>query len=143
TAGHAVAAEQAFEKALELDHLQVKARYWYACYLWCTRQFTKAREQALKALSIDPVSEFTRTMVSWQLTGANYPESGRDILDEVIRQRPDLPLAYYVRALASLNLKDPARAIGDLQRTVELAGRQPFITPRLALAAGASCHTTT
>lgn len=140
-AGHASAAEAAFTKAIEMDDRAITARYWYAAYLWATRQFARAREQALKALEIDPISDSTRTMAAWTLTGGNDPAKALEILAGVIKEHPDFTLAYYVQGFAFLKLRDPAPAVQSLQRAVQLSGAHPFIAALLAQAQASAGQT--
>jgi tetratricopeptide (TPR) repeat protein len=73
-------------------------------------------------------------MGAWVLTGANDPQRALEILEGVNKQYPNFTLAHYVRALAHLNLNEPAAAVGDLQTAVKLSGAQPFIMASLARA---------
>jgi serine/threonine protein kinase/Tfp pilus assembly protein PilF len=129
-----VGADQAFRRAIELDEQFVTARLWYASLLGCLGDYENGREQARKAMVLDPVSTATRTITAWQLTINQEWKEALDILDGVIADKPDYALAHYVMGLTHLRADEPDKAISSYTEAVRLSGGQAFLRAGLASA---------
>ncbi|NQV35715.1 MAG: protein kinase, partial [Phycisphaeraceae bacterium] len=132
-AGNGARAETAFKKAIRLNDRYVPAYQWYASLHTATGNLDKIGPLARKAVELDPLSDFTKTVSAWQLSRV-APEKAIAIVDVAITNRPNFALAHYVRA-QTLQAQDQVEAaIGSYESAVRLSGELAFYQAALAQA---------
>ena len=127
------AAATAFEKAIQLNDRYLPAYQWYASYCNVVGNSERAAVLLRKALEIDSVSDYTKTISAWQLVRP-APEEAANILDSVLQSRPDFALAHYVRGYCAMAMNQADAAVRSLETAVQIPGGQPFYLSGLAQA---------
>lgn len=120
-----LAARQEFERAITLDSESVAALQWYAEQLAITRQFDEAERYIVRAERVDPLQIAVRAVHGWIHLCAGETEEARRVLDRVLAQDPDYPLATWFLGQVEFVEGDYEAAARILGEAVRLTGNAP------------------
>jgi tetratricopeptide (TPR) repeat protein len=134
----AQAAEQEYQRALDLNPSYAPAHYFYAPLLLIQRRAEAAIAQSRLALDVDPLSVFVHAHLGWMLVGAGRYELARDQLRTSLKLDPDFALAHWVLGWAYGYESRFDEAIPCFDRAVKLSGHLPWFLASLGWAYGAS-----
>ncbi len=105
------AAQMHLERAVRLDPQLLEARIWLAVLFGSRMQLTRAHEQSLAALKLDPLSPIAAYNVADDLLSqGHYGEAG-DILGPVLGRPGALPQGYQLLALAARDTGNPEESL--------------------------------
>lgn len=88
------AAEQAFQRALELNPNSPFARSWYADLLSVLGRREETLTELQRALELDPLNAFMQASVGGRLLRLGRYDEGMALLDKAVTTAPDLELAH-------------------------------------------------
>ena len=128
-------AEQEFQRALRLDPGYATSHHWYArCCLVPMGRLDEAREEVMRAQSLDPVSSIiAREVASIHYYRRDF-ESALACCDQAIELNPHFPHAYFILSLVQEKLGDTEEALAALLRAAQLAPRSPRMIASLGRA---------
>jgi eukaryotic-like serine/threonine-protein kinase len=123
---HWGAAEQAFQRALELNPSHALARIWYANMLVSQRRFEEAWREVSLARELDPYSLIVNTNVGWVLQFGGRHEEAAAQLASTLELDQTYPQAHFRLSwtLAALGRHEAALRHGE--RAADLTGRSAF-----------------
>jgi tetratricopeptide (TPR) repeat protein len=125
------AADQQFQRALDLNPSYATARHWYGNYLSDLGREDAALAEIRRALEIDPRSPIINRDVAWPLFHSGRYDEAVAHLDEVLAKFPGYLAAERLRARALTMRGDAEEA---LQRFQEQHARDPSPRSRCELA---------
>jgi TolB-like protein/Flp pilus assembly protein TadD len=129
------AARQRFERAIQVNPNEARARAWYAIFLlYFEKQFEEALERARRAEELDPLDWTPRSFPWWVLWARGEYESYLREALEVIQREPEHAQPHYWAGTAYLLTGRPNEAISELGRAVDLGGPTHFYLSYLAVA---------
>ena len=132
-AGNAAKAVAAFERSIQLNDRYVTAYQWYAAYYNAIGDLDGIASRARKAVELDPLSDFTKSVSAWQLSWV-APKEAIDIVDAAIADQPDFALAHFIRG-QTLVFQDQGEAgIRSFESAVKLSDGFGFYQAHLAYA---------
>jgi TolB-like protein/Tfp pilus assembly protein PilF len=115
-------AEKSYRKALELDPANSNAYIRYSAHLTATKQYEKAKEMALKALTLDPISISSLHNAGWTFLVAKDFKASEKYFSEALSLHPNWIWGYVKRAYAKMFQDNYAGAMEDVHRAMELVG---------------------
>ncbi|UCC72806.1 MAG: hypothetical protein JSV86_21030 [Gemmatimonadota bacterium] len=129
------AARQRFERAIQVNPNEARARGWYAIFLlYFEKQFEQALETARRAEELDPLDWTPRSFPWWVLWARGEHDSYLQEALEVIRRQPEHGHPRYWAGVGYILTGRPKEAIAELGRAVELGGPTHFYLSYLAVA---------
>jgi len=128
-------AEREFQRAIRLDPDYATSHHWYArCCLVPLGRLDEAREEVLRAQSLDPVSSIiAREVASIHYYRRDF-EHALGHCDQAIELNPHFPHAYFILSLVQEKLGDTEEALTALLRGAQLAPRSPRMIASLGRA---------
>ena len=128
-------AEGEFQRAIRLDPDYATSHHWYArCCLVPLRRLDEARDEVLRAQSLDPVSSIiAREVASIHYYRRDF-EQALGYCDQAIELNPHFPHAYFILSLVQEKLGDTDEALAALLRGAQLAPRSPRMIAALGRA---------
>lgn len=136
----ALAAENEFRRALDINPNYAMAHSWYGEALAAMGRFPEALAEAQLALRDDPLSQIINTNAGWTLCVAGQPDPAIQTLKNAIEMDPSfarshfrLGLAYETKGLYEL-------AIPEFQKAIQISGSNPYYQASLGNAYGDSGH---
>lgn len=90
------AAEASFQRAIELNPSYAEARMFYSHFLANVRRPDESTEQMLLARQLDPLNVFVKGLHGAQKVLTGSIEDGVEMIDETLRQQPNLGFGYDV-----------------------------------------------
>jgi TolB-like protein/Flp pilus assembly protein TadD len=129
------AARQRFERAIQVNANEARARAWYAILLlYFEKQFEEALDRARRAEELDPLDWTPRSFPWWVLWARGENESYLREALEIIQREPEHAHPHYWAGIGYLLTGRPNEAIAELGRAVELGGPTHFYLSYLAVA---------
>jgi len=129
------AARQRFERAIQANPNEARARAWSAIHLlYFEKRFEEALERARRAAELDPLDWTPRTFPWWVLWVQREYESYLQEALEVIQREPEHAQPHYWAGTGYLLTGRPNEAIAEFGRAVELGGPTHFYLSYLAVA---------
>ena len=132
-AGNAAKAEAAFERSIQLNDRYVPAHQWYSSFHNAIGNRDRSGFLARKAVELDPLSDFTKTVSAWQLSSV-APEDAIVVIDDAIAHQPDFALAHFIRGTTLLFQDQVEAAVPSCEAAVRHSGELAFYQATLALA---------
>src|SRR6185436_3166403 len=128
-------ADLEFQRAIKLDPNYATSHHWYArCCLVPLGRLDEAREEVLRAQSLDPVSSIiAREVASIHYYRRDF-EHALGHCDQAIELNPHFPHAYFILSLVQEKLGDTEEALTALLRGAQLAPRSPRMIASLGRA---------
>jgi len=121
------AAEQAAQRALELNPSNSYARILYAKYLAAVGKFDQAREEAERARRSDPASLAVNVVVAQILFYARQYDAASAQLARVLEMDPNFPPTYWTLAHVYEATGKPDEACQSMLKTLDLgSGHVPW-----------------
>jgi TolB-like protein/tetratricopeptide (TPR) repeat protein len=133
------AAERSFQRALQMDPSNGKARMWYAHALVTQRRFDEARAQALQARQLDPLSYMATThlAVVTFLSGRN--DEAIALVNDLLKLADTAPAHGLLGMALEVQQNYPA-AIAQYQAGLRLVPNHSYIKGMLGHAYAMSGH---
>jgi serine/threonine-protein kinase len=129
------AAEAAFLRAIALKPSYVYPRLAYATVCLCVqRRYEEAVGQLRIALTLDPLSAFSRTILAQTMVLAGRASEAIDELHRAIALAPDFVFAYYTLGLAHILRRSYAEAVTALDPIRHMADQLPNCAGHLGFA---------
>ena len=125
------AAEEEFQRAIELDPNCSTARQWYGDYLTATGRHEEALDQINRAWELDPLSLNINADVGWALTHARRYDEAIEHYRVIVEMAPDFIKARSGLALAYLQKSMFSEAIQELRHADALTPDNPTIIAAL------------
>ena len=122
-AGDWQAAEANFRRAIGLNPNLARAHIYYGFMLLLNladHRPTEAIEQWRMAARLDPHSHVLRQHLAWTEFRAGRFEEARNILDAILDEHPDYPVAWFVLGEMVAGAGDQAGAVQAYRRALEL-----------------------
>jgi TolB-like protein/Tfp pilus assembly protein PilF len=130
------AAEQGFQRALELNPGDLSARLNYGYLLVVNGRFEEAAVQLGRAREIDPLSPFVATMALWPLQEGRRFDVAVTEAERLLGLEPDLFPARLILGQALMQRGEQARAIAEFEAAVRQAPDPPVLLAWLGWAYG-------
>jgi TolB-like protein/Flp pilus assembly protein TadD len=121
------AAEQEFQRALELGQNDPTAHLWFSHYCVVRNRLQQALEENSRTLGLDPVSPLFNTVRAEILYNARRYDDAIAQARRTIDQYPTYPLAYIWLGSAYRERKMYKEALDEFSRGLTLSGNQPAI----------------
>jgi TolB-like protein/Tfp pilus assembly protein PilF len=118
-------ADAAFSRSIALKPSYVYPRLTYAVFLCAQHRVDEAINQTRVALTLDPLSPLSRTILGQSLVLAGRASEAIDELHRAIALSPDFVFAYYTLAIAHIVRRSYADAIAALEPIRDLAEHIP------------------
>jgi serine/threonine-protein kinase len=83
-----LAAERAYQRALEVDRNSAGVRQWYAYHLSAVGRSTEAVQQARLGLELDPLNPMSRVVLADQLVNARGYAEATEVLSRALEMEP-------------------------------------------------------
>ena len=116
-------AEQQFRRALELDPGFARGHQFYGFHLVAMGTRSEAAEHAETALDLDPDDPLTQQATAGTLANAGRPERAKEILERLLKSRPDFLPIFNLLGQVYLDLGNREKAITTFEQGVEISGR--------------------
>jgi TolB-like protein/DNA-binding winged helix-turn-helix (wHTH) protein/Tfp pilus assembly protein PilF len=127
-----VAAEQGFQRAIQLNPSYASAHLWYAHYLSMRKRPDEALREVRLAYQLDPLSPIIQTQIGWILQhGGRYDEAIRE-LQKVLETDPDYLWALWRIGSSYASKSMFQEGIDALEKAAALSQRSPSILGTLA-----------
>jgi serine/threonine-protein kinase len=117
-------AEEEFKRAIKLNPNYPTAHHWYSLYLLDVGRMDEAKAEIKRAHELDPLSLIIGTTVTYAYLaegGANFAAAQSK---KVVDLDPNFPRGHEYLGLAYLKERRYPEAIVELQKAVELSGRE-------------------
>jgi TolB-like protein/DNA-binding winged helix-turn-helix (wHTH) protein/Tfp pilus assembly protein PilF len=128
------AAEQEFQRAIELNPGYATARHWYAWHLALLGRYDEAITEMRKARGLDPLSLIINADLAELLVIAHRNDEAIQQSLRTIEMDPNFAMAHNQLAQAYLANGMPEKAIPELKRAIDLSGGSPTCMANLARA---------
>jgi len=126
------AAEQEFQKAIELNPNYANAHHWYADYLSAVGRHEQAVTESKRALELDPVSPIINAWLGWRYFFARQYERAINQYLKTLEMDPTFVPAHLVLGQAYEQKSMPGKAIDELKKAVSLSGGSSLYVSSLA-----------
>jgi TolB-like protein len=120
------AAEQEFQRAIELDNSYASAHHWYALYLAALGRRDESLSQIEEARELDPLSLIVSTASAYISYFARRNDVAATQCEEVLQRDPNFMVAHAVLGLTQEARLDFPKAIAEFQKAIQLSGGRPF-----------------
>jgi serine/threonine-protein kinase len=127
-------AEQAFQRALELNPNYATAHQWYAELLTRLGRKTEARAEIERALASDPLSLIVNSVSGWVYLNSREPERALEQLRKTLALDANFIPAHGYLGLAHQQLGQYPQALAEFRRALELSGGSPRYLANLGVA---------
>ena len=129
-------AEEAFNRALEINPNYVSARYWRGLliYGWIQGRFDEATAEIRKAIDLDPIGTIPLYALGLALVAAGRPDQAIRVAIDGLDRDPASASLYRVLAGASLAQGDVEQALDAMEKTLGLTMREPAILAEMGAA---------
>jgi TolB-like protein/Flp pilus assembly protein TadD len=132
------AANQEYERALNLNPSYAAAHHYYGYYLAVMGQHERAQNEISLADSYDPHSLVIPVWKALSLRLAGRYKQAIEICQKTLHQDPHFALAHWVLGLATQELGDLPRALAAFEDATKLAGTNPAMLSALGYAQAVS-----
>jgi TolB-like protein/Flp pilus assembly protein TadD len=120
------AAEQEFQRAIELDNSYASAHHWYALYLAALGRRDESLSQIEQARELDPLSLIVSTASAYISYFARRNDEAATQCEDVLQRDPNFMVAHAVLGLTDEARLDFPKAIAEFQKAIQLSGGRPF-----------------
>jgi serine/threonine-protein kinase len=117
-----VAAEQAFNRAIELNPDNQTAHIFYALCLSVLSRHDEAVREARLALNIDPLALAANSTAGWVLYFARRYDEAMEICRKALELEPDFHIAHGLLGIIYIQLEMYPDAVQELEIAVRLSG---------------------
>jgi serine/threonine protein kinase/TolB-like protein/tetratricopeptide (TPR) repeat protein len=121
-----VEAEAEFKKAIELDPRYVTAHHWYALHLAYRGFFDHARQEALLAQQLDPLSLIANNAISVVNGYSGDWDAVLTQSERLIQMDPSFPISHMARGRALRGKRDLPGALEEFGKAFELSDSRSF-----------------
>ena len=125
------AAEQRFQRAIQLKELYPTAHFWYACCLWAMGRTADGVDQASRAQALAPLSLVGNANLGWALYFARRYDDAITQCRKALELDTNYLMTYTVLGQAYVAASRYEEAIGAMQSAVNFSGGLPFTTAAL------------
>jgi eukaryotic-like serine/threonine-protein kinase len=125
------AAEQGFQRAIQLKELYPTAHFWYACFLWAMGRTADGVDQASRAQALAPLSLVGNANLGWALYFARRYDDAVTQCRKALDLDTNYLMTYTVLGQAYVAASRYDEAIGTFQNAVSFSGGLPFTTSAL------------
>ena len=117
-------AEDEFKRAIELNPNYPTAHHWYSLYLLDAGRVAEAKAEIKRAHELDPLSLIIGTTVTYAYLAEGDAKFSIAQSKKVVDLDPSFPRGHEYLGLALLMDRRYAEAITELEKAVELSGRE-------------------
>jgi tetratricopeptide (TPR) repeat protein len=128
------AAEEHFEKAIQLNPNYPVAHYWYSQHLSRMGRLDEAVDEARHAEALDPLSSSADAHVGLALYRARRFDEAAAELQKALQFNPDALDAHIFLGFVYVQQGKKQEAISELEKVVELSGQSPSMRTLLGYA---------
>ncbi len=132
------AAENELKTAIKLKPNYAPGHQWYALYLISMGQFDKAKEEAMRALELDPFSPIINVCVGISFYGTREYDKSLGQFSKTIEMNPNFSPAYHFMGMPYIAKKMWEESIATYQKHLRLSGGSPLAIAYLGYSYGAS-----
>lgn len=118
-------AEQGFRRALALNPSYATGHQWYGDYLVGRGDAEDGSRELRRALELDPLSPVIGSELGWSLYVQRRYDEAIEQLRQTLQLNPDFALAHFWLGVSLLGKGMEPDAMRELQRGVDLGGRNP------------------
>jgi TolB-like protein/Flp pilus assembly protein TadD len=117
-------AEDEFKRAIELNPNYPTAHHWYSLHLLDVGRVAEAKAEIKRAQELDPLSLIIGITVTYAYLGEGDAKFAIAESKKVVDLDPSFPRGHEYLGLALLEDRRYAEAIAELEKAVELSGRE-------------------
>jgi TolB-like protein/tetratricopeptide (TPR) repeat protein len=117
-------AEDKFKRAIELNPNYPTVHHWYSLYLLDVGRVAEAKAAINRAQELDPLSLIIGITVTYAYLGEGDAKFAIAQSKKVVELDPSFPRGHEFRGLALLEARRYEEAIAELEKAVELSGRE-------------------
>ena len=117
-------AEDEFKRAIELNPNYPTAHHWYSLYLLDAGRVAEAKAEIKRAHELDPLSLIIGTTLTYAYLAEGDANFAIAQSKKVVDLDPSFPRGHEYLGLALLKDRRYAEAIAELEKAVELSGRE-------------------
>jgi tetratricopeptide (TPR) repeat protein len=136
----ALAAENEFRRAVQINPNYAMAHSWNAEALAAMGRFPEAVDEAKRALNEDPLSQIINSNAGWTLCLAGQSEAAIETLKKAIEMDPNFPRTHFRLGLVYQSQRLNDQAIQEYQKAIRLSDDNPYYQASLANAYALSGH---
>ena len=130
------AAQNQFERALELNPSYATAHHWYGLYFGFRGEAEKSRQQMELARQLDPLSTIIQLNLGWSQFVAGNSDAYVQASQAVLEREPNFWDAHWDLGTAYVQKGQLAEGIAELEKAAELAHRSTATLSSLGYALG-------
>jgi len=120
------AAESSLRRAIELNPNSSSAHYWHSCYFISKGQFDEAIIAAKKALELDPLSLYMRTILGDWLRLAGRLDEAEEEIGKVLEMDPTFGSAHHFIGFVYIQRGNYKEALASFQKAFKFTGGVPW-----------------
>jgi DNA-binding winged helix-turn-helix (wHTH) protein/TolB-like protein/Tfp pilus assembly protein PilF len=136
----ALAAENEFHRALQINPNYAMAHSWNAEVLAAMGRFPEASDEAKRALAEDPLSQIIASNAGWALCLAGQTDAAIETLKKAIEMDPEFPRTHFRLGSVYQSRGWIDAAIQEYQKAIQLSDNDPYYQASLANAYAVSGH---
>ena len=127
----AIAAEEAFAHAIEIEPSNADALHWFAMFLTTRGRFDEALALIDRALELDPLSLLITANRGWIQYFSGRPSDALSNAGAAQQLWPASGIPYYHQGLVLVQLGRVDEAIQAFENAIERSGRLPYLLAAL------------
>jgi TolB-like protein/DNA-binding winged helix-turn-helix (wHTH) protein/Flp pilus assembly protein TadD len=127
-------AEKEFRRALDLNPGYATAHHWYGYHLMMMGRNDEGIAELRRAQNLDPLSLIISAGLADVLYIAHRLDEAQRELQKTLEMDPNFAIAHHQRGQVLVQQQNPAAAIGEFQRAIELSGHSWAFDADLAYA---------
>jgi serine/threonine-protein kinase len=128
--------EQRFRRAIQLNDKYPQAHQWLSHLLMATGRKEESLAEAQRAVELDPLALPVNSNLGWQQYFARDFTGSLKQLEVTLAMKPDFEQGFWFRGQNYIQLGKFDFAIRDLEKAVQLSGRNPLYLASLGHALG-------